>query len=113
MSNNLAYIEPLLIARSTVELVNRDLNKAYLLSQLIWIIKESYASDLAWYDFDAEDVANHIGMPFDWVCDQAQELSKYVFCNWSTYSDRPVIQINMRLLNGYLQMADIANKDIK
>lgn len=94
----LTDIDPLMIARPTVEVVDNDLNQAYLLSQLIWAIKESHDSDVEWHDFDAEDFANQIRMPYDWLLEQAQDLAKYVFFGWRTWNrPQPIIQFNLHL----------------
>jgi hypothetical protein len=94
----LTDIDPLMIARPTVEVVDNNLNQAYLLSQLIWAIKEFRDSDIEWHIFDAEDFANQIGMPYDWLCSQAQDLAKYVFFGWRTWNrPRPIIQFNLHL----------------
>jgi hypothetical protein len=94
----LTDIDPLMIARPTVEVVDNDLNQAYLLSQLIWAIKEFRDSNIEWHNFDAEDFANQIGMPYDWLCSQAQDLAKYVFFGWRTWNrPRPIIQFNLHL----------------
>jgi len=95
----LTEIDFLMIARPTVEVVGSDLNQAYLLSQLIWAINEFRDSNIEWHIFDAEDFANQIGMPYDWLCSQAQDLAKYVFFGWRTWNrPRPIIQLNMNLL---------------
>jgi len=94
----LTEIDPLMIARPTIKVVDNDLNQAYLLSQLIWAIKEFRDSDIEWHIFDAEDFANQIGMPYDWLCSQAQDLAKYVFFGWRTWHrPRPIIQFNFHL----------------
>ena len=94
----LTDIDPLMIARPTVEVVDGDLNQAYLLSQLIWIAIDC-SENVEWHNFDAEEFANQIGMPYDWLCSQAQDLAKYVFFGWRTWNrPRPIIQFNLHLL---------------
>jgi hypothetical protein len=93
----LTEIDPLMIARPTVAVVDGNLNQAYLLSQLIWTVNDR-SEDAEWHNFDAEDFANQIGMSYEWLRSQAQDLARYVFFGWRTWNrPRPIIQFNLHL----------------
>jgi hypothetical protein len=71
-------LEPLMIARPIVPLVGEDLNLGYLISQMIWAIKEfkqELASDSGrWHIFEIEDFAKNLGMSEEWIISQAVSM---------------------------------------
>ena len=100
------YIEPLMIARPTLSLTNCDLNQAYVLSEMVWAVRESsktWGRNLTadrWVPFEIEDFAENLEMPIEWMITQAEALAGKPFIRYDAKEgSRGVIQINIGRLN--------------
>jgi len=101
-------LQPLMIASPIVPLVGEDLNLGYLISQMIWAIRESTQElvndNNKWRTFDIQDFAKNIGMSEEWIISQAVSItySNSDYLRDQTFfrydSTMGVIGLNLQLL---------------